>query len=290
LSGATGVVIATRNRRESLLPTLGELRALPERPPVVVVDNDSTDGTADAVRRLHPEVTVIQAGRNAGAAGRTLGARALETPLVAFSDDDSWWAPGSLARAARLFGRHPRLGLIAARILVGAEQRLDPTSATMLRTPLPPDPGLPGLPVLGFVACGAVVRRSAFLAMGGFEERLGVGGEEELLALDLAAAGWGLAYVDDVVAHHHPARAGPDRRGRDATVLRNLIWVTWLRRPPARAVLRTLALGVRGVRERAPQALLHASRGLPWALRERRPLPPRVERAARMLERASGPL
>src|SRR5688572_23074610 len=39
------VVIATRNRRDSLATTLRHLRALPERPPVVVADNASTDGT-----------------------------------------------------------------------------------------------------------------------------------------------------------------------------------------------------------------------------------------------------
>jgi hypothetical protein len=39
------VVIATRDRRDELLTTLGHLRALPERPPVIVVDNGSTDGS-----------------------------------------------------------------------------------------------------------------------------------------------------------------------------------------------------------------------------------------------------
>ena len=43
---------------------------------------------------------VVEAGRNLGAAARTLGARAATTPFVAFSDDDSCWAPGSLASAA----------------------------------------------------------------------------------------------------------------------------------------------------------------------------------------------
>jgi hypothetical protein len=49
------VVIATRDRRERLLATLGRIGGLPERPPLVVVDNGSCDGTADAVRRRHPD-------------------------------------------------------------------------------------------------------------------------------------------------------------------------------------------------------------------------------------------
>jgi GT2 family glycosyltransferase len=38
------VVIMTRNRREELLETLARMTALPERAPVIVADNASTDG------------------------------------------------------------------------------------------------------------------------------------------------------------------------------------------------------------------------------------------------------
>src|SRR4051794_1969000 len=52
------VVIATRNRRESLLRSLGHLCALSEAPAIVVVDNGSTDDTASAVKQKHPGVQV----------------------------------------------------------------------------------------------------------------------------------------------------------------------------------------------------------------------------------------
>ncbi len=51
-----GVVVATRNRFDELLTTLSHLRALPEKPRVIVVDNCSTDGTPKAVSRRFPEV------------------------------------------------------------------------------------------------------------------------------------------------------------------------------------------------------------------------------------------
>jgi N-acetylglucosaminyl-diphospho-decaprenol L-rhamnosyltransferase len=284
--GCVGVAIATRDRRETLLATLARLRELPERPPVVVVDNASGDGTVDAVRASHPDVRVLALDRNRGAGARNLAVRQLGTPYVAFNDDDSWWDPGALARAAAVLDAHPRVGLLAARVLVGPQARLDPTCAAMSRSPLSDAGGaaVPGVPVLGFVACGAVVRSAAFCAVGGFDARYGIGGEERLLAGDLAAAGWLLRYDERLVARHWPG-AGV-RRGRSARVVRNDLWSAWLRRPVRRvpaATLRALAGGGAGwhVLRGAGAAL----RGLPWVLRERRPHPHAVEAAVRRLER-----
>jgi GT2 family glycosyltransferase len=275
------IVLVTRDRRQRVLATLARLEELPERPRVVVVDNGSTDGTATAVRRHRPDVTLITCGRHVGSEARTLGVEAAETPLVAFSDDDSWWAAGALQHAADVFDAYPDLGLIAARIVVEPDGRLDPTCEAMRASPLPRDRPLPGPPVLGFLACGAVARRSAVLACGGFHHRYGFGGEEHLLAVDMAAAGWGLAYVDDVVAHHQPA-SGP-RSWQGGHELRNRLWSTWLRRPLPRAVRLTTTLSFDADGRGLP-ALLAALRGLSWVLRERRVVPPHVEQSLRLLD------
>ena len=273
------VVIATRNRGPELLGTLARLRALHERPPIVVVDNGSTDGTAELVRANYPGVQVVGLRRNLGGGARTVGARLVDSPYVAFSDDDSWWAPGALGRAVELLERHPRLAVLAARVLVGPEERLDPTCREMAHSPLPPAPDLPGPPVLGFIACGAVVRRDAFLEVGGFDVRLGVGGEEELLSIDLAARGWGLAYVEEVVAHHHPSPSR-DPSGRRRVQVRNALWSAWLRRPLDGAARRTAHLVALALHQPgAPSGLLLAMLGLPWVLRERRPVPRELEAA-----------
>jgi N-acetylglucosaminyl-diphospho-decaprenol L-rhamnosyltransferase len=260
-----GVVIATRNRRENLLGALEQITALPERPPVIVVDNHSGDGSVAAVAERFPSVRLLALERNRGAFARNLGATELGTPFVAFSDDDSWWQAGSLQRAATVFRRYPALGLIAARILVGPQRRLDSTAALM-RGPAPP--GLPGPRVDGFIACGSVVRRRAFEQAGGFCERFLIGSEEELLALDMAAAGWELCYVEEVTAIHTPEPGG--RNDRSWMSLRNALWTSWLRRPRRTALRDTLALAAAGGRDPAARrALVAGLRGLPWALSSR---------------------
>src|SRR4051794_24653535 len=161
---AVTVVIATRNRREDLLRSLPRHEA-----PVLLVDNGSTDDSVAAVRAAFPQVQVIELPRNVGAVARTIGVQRARTPLVAFADDEGWWAPGARARAAQVFAPHPRLAVLAGRVLVGPAERLDPLSAAMAAAPLGRHPEGAGPDVLGFAACGAVVRRSAFLEVGGFD-------------------------------------------------------------------------------------------------------------------------
>src|SRR3954447_14869606 len=165
------VVMITYNRRAEVLCSLGHLTQLPERPHILVVDNGSTDGTAAAVAGRFPQVEVLDAGGNLGAAGRTLGVRHVSAPCVAFCDDDTWWEPGGLRRAADLFDAHPRLAVLAGRVLVGPENREDAVWAVLASSPLPREPGMPGPPLLGLLAGASIVRRSAFLEAGGFEPR-----------------------------------------------------------------------------------------------------------------------
>lgn len=281
LEGKVTIVIVTRDRRDGLLRTLDRLQHGTPASPIVVVDNGSTDGTPSAVRAACiPGVEVVEPGCNLGAAGRTVGTRLASTPYVAFSDDDSWWAPGALARAAAEFDARPRFGLLAARVLVGDEEVLDPTCTAMGQSALPREADLPGPAVLGFLACGAVVRREAYLGVGGFHQVLGIGAEEELLALDLADAGWGLAYVDDVVAHHHPSPVR-DEVGRRRRQAANRLLIAWLRRP-ARVVLGRMAAAVGGRQSR--RAVLDALANLPEVLWERRVIDAALESRLRLLE------
>jgi GT2 family glycosyltransferase len=278
------VVIATRNRRGELLRTLARLRSLPERPQIVVVDNGSTDGTAHALRALQPGVCLLQLDRDHGSAGRNAGVRRAHTPYVAFCDDDSWWEPGALAGAVLLLDRHPQVGLLAARVEVGRGRRLDPICAAMRSSPLSSDTRVhPGRAVLGFLACAAVTRRDAFLSVGGFHPRFGIGGEEQLLAVDLAAKGWSVAYVDELLVHHHPS-SKRNRNERRIAMERNALWFYWLRRPLSTALRRTLGTAGRARADRDLQrAVWAAMRGAPWVLRSRHTLPPAVERDVRLL-------
>ena len=278
------VVVITHQRRDEVLLALSRLVALPEQPHVVVVDNGSTDGTAEAIRERFPQVELVASPENLGAIGRNVGVARVDTPYVAFCDDDTWWDPGSLRTAADVLDAHPRLAVVTARILVEPGGREDPIVPELRDSPVRGADWLPG-PALGsFLAGASVLRREAFTEVGGFCERLWLGGEEELMAGDLAAAGWELCYLPALTVHHQASKARDShRRRRDG--IRNTLWTTWLRRPARPALRRTVHLLRTLPRDRVTaHGLWAAARGIPWVLRERRVLPPHAEARFAALE------
>ncbi|WP_409181093.1 glycosyltransferase family 2 protein [Amycolatopsis sp. VS8301801F10] len=280
----TTVVVATRDRADELARTLTRLSTMDPPPPVIVLDNGSADHTAETAASFE-RVRVIRSPRNHGATARNQGVIAARTPYVAFSDDDSWWAPDAFRRAETIFDTHPRLGLLTGRTLVGPEEREDPINPALERSPLGTPPDAPGPLVLGFLACSAIVRRSAFLQVGGFDPMLHFGAEEQLLSYDLAAAGWQLCYAEDVVAHHHPSRSRPSPGWRRRAEARNHLLIGWQRRPADVCAAQLRRLFARARREPGLLAALPAAAvRLPRALARRRVLPAAIERQARLTE------
>src|SRR5689334_19889029 len=108
-------VMITYNRQREMLRSLDKLCSLPEAVKVILVDNGSSDGSAEAVGSRWPHVTIIRTKTNIGAAARNLGVEQAATPYVALCDDDTWWAPGCLAKAAELLDAYPRVALLTAR-------------------------------------------------------------------------------------------------------------------------------------------------------------------------------
>lgn len=290
LQDRISVVMITRNRAAEIGTALQHLLELPEKPHIIVVDNGSTDHAVNMAQEIDPAIEVIPLGHNLGGAGRNVGVQRAATPYIAFSDDDSWWEPGSLRRAVERFDSALDLGLIAARMLVGPEQALDPISDIMRTSPLAQDhgdgTGLAGVPIVSFVACGAIVRKSAFLQAGGFNAHFGVGGEEEVLAMDLMRNGWQLVYAEDIVAHHYPS-AARDVSMRQRRQVRNALWSIWLRRPMPSLVTSTHRITTMSLKDPPCRlGVLDALTGIPWILRARRPISASLDHRIRIAESA----
>ena len=295
LRDQVSVVVLTYNRREELLRTLQRMHEpadsayltdSADSAAIIVVDNASVDGSAEAVAQRFPQVRVIRLQHNVGAAGRNAGVEAAQTRYVAFCDDDVWWAPGSLARAANVMDAYPRLAAITGRVLVGEDEFEDPTSTEMAASPLDNQLGLPGTTVMGFLAGACMLRRAAFVSVGGYHPRFFLGIEEGVMAMDFMSMDWVMAYLPDVMIHHHPSPRR-DASSRRRLILRNALWCAWLRRPADSAWRETTRL-LREARHEPKffYTLMEAILGAPWVLRERRVIPARVEEAMRRVSEA----
>ncbi|HUH58645.1 MAG TPA: glycosyltransferase [Candidimonas sp.] len=283
LESRATIVVLTHNRRAQVLATLRTLQQLPGCWPIVVVDNGSDDGSANAIALRFPLVTLIRAKRNLGAAARNIGVAYAHTPYIAFCDDDTQWEPGALDKAVRLLDAAPSVAVVSACVEVGPTRMTDPTCVSMAHSPLARE-HLPGPQLLGFMAGACVFRTAAFYDVGGYWPPLFIGGEEELMALDLVERGWRIVYADDVKTRHFPS-AQRDSGLRERLLIRNAIWVAWMRRP-LRAAWHETRMQWRAARARgiALPTMLQMAVGLPRALRCRKVISPAVERMRLLLD------
>ncbi len=130
----------------------------------------------------------------------------------------------------------------------------------------------------------SIFRRSAFLEAGGFDPVVFISGEEEWLAVELAARGYWICYVPELVVHHHPSTIR-NVHARRSDAIRNTLWFLWLRRPWSVALTRTLWMVRTLPRDRhSLRGFAAALAGLPRLLPRRRVVPPWVESGLRMLD------
>jgi N-acetylglucosaminyl-diphospho-decaprenol L-rhamnosyltransferase len=207
------VVIPTLNGRERLLRALESLRAQTRRADeVVVVDNASTDGTAEAVARDYPEVTLIRSEENLGF-GRAInrGAAAAEGDALVLVNNDVVLEPQFLERMLEPLGEDG-VGMVAGVLVLARDPgRIDSAGIELdvtlrsydllwneplerlaeARTPVGP--------------CGgaAAYRFEAFRDAGGFDEAFFAYWEDVDLALRLRLAGWRCVLAPEARAHHH---------------------------------------------------------------------------------------
>jgi len=115
------IVIVSYNARTDLERCLASLN----RPPpsvsndIIVVDNDSSDGSAQAAERF-PRVKVVNAGSNLGfAAGCNLGFQASTSEMVLLLNPDTVVTPGAVDGLVRQFWSHSDVAVVGPRIVDG---------------------------------------------------------------------------------------------------------------------------------------------------------------------------
>lgn len=122
------VVVLTCNQRELTLRCLRSLRSFIDEADceLILVDNGSTDGTADAVAEAFPAVRILRLAANRGvAAGRNAGLRICTGEYLMILDNDTIANRDTIFGLAAFLRRHPEVGIVAPRLISpeGATQK-----------------------------------------------------------------------------------------------------------------------------------------------------------------------
>lgn len=159
------VIIATHNRSRLLLRAVESARAGAADPEIIIVDDASTDETAEVCRGL-VGTRYLRADRNQGVAGaRNLGLLACTGEYVSFLDDDDVRLPGTLDEQAEMLESAPHTGLVYGQALVG-DQNCIPTGDIFPRL-CPRGDVLWELLERNFIPCGsALFRKSCIFKVG----------------------------------------------------------------------------------------------------------------------------
>ena len=228
-SAVTTVAVVTYNSAQDVERCLAAIYAqLPAGAEVVVVDNNSADGTAELVRERFPQAHLIANPRNTGfGSANNQAIRASNGEYVVLVNPDCELAPGALDGLVRFMARHPRAAVAGGRLRYadGSFQHSAfrfPSLAQVLLDFFPLNWRLAesrwngryprawderafriDFP-LGALMC---VRRAAIDQVGLFDERFFMYVEEVDWCYRFQRAGWEIWHCPDALAVHHGGRS-----------------------------------------------------------------------------------
>ena len=232
------VSIVNTNSRELLLACLETLRGTTAE--IVVLDNASEDGSADAVRERFPDVGVLAQEFRAGfGANHNTVMRATEGRYVYVLNEDTTADDWGFARIVEYLDAHPRVAALGPRLTYPDGRLQD--SAWRFPTPLVSTLGLLTVGKLGVkqsrgdaphavdwvMGAALVLRRDALDEVGLFDDEFFLYSEEVDLQFRLRQAGWDVHYFPSATVVHHESQFSadiPERRINEMWRSRHRYW------------------------------------------------------------------
>jgi N-acetylglucosaminyl-diphospho-decaprenol L-rhamnosyltransferase len=246
----TSVIVINWNGRQYLQACLEALAAQQGVEfEALLVDNGSSDGSADFVRARFPAVRLVALAENLGfAAGNNAGAREARGRYLVFLNNDTVVEPGWL-QALRRGVEEPGFALATSRVVYMHDPAvIDSAGDGVLQWGAAfkrfhgtrsPEAARSG-EVFGVCGAACVVTRTVFDELGGFDEHFFVSHEDVDLSYRARLLGYRCRYVADAVVRHH----GSATLGRTSAVAvfhgqRNLEWL-YLKNSPLSILLRSM--------------------------------------------------
>ncbi len=244
------IIIVAYNGRDDLALCLRSLQAAghPDDE-IIVLDNASSDGSADLVEAAFPAVRLIRSAANVGfGEGNNLAAAQARGTFLAFLNPDTVVEPGWLDALIAALDASPQAGLATPKILLREDPEhintcggdLHLTGLHLCRGMGKPRTELTEAAAVGAISGAAfAMRRELFERLGGFDGSFFLYMEDTDLSFRVRLAGYTCLYApESVVRHRYVLRFGPDKtyyqeRNRYLMLLKGLRWPTLVVMTPA---------------------------------------------------------
>jgi len=267
-------MITTRNRANDLRQTCRKVKQMNPAPSGILITADGCeDETVEVVKSELPEAKLIVnlAGQGSVASRDRMMREATGDLILALDDDSYPEQTDAIKHIVALFEMNPKLAI------AHFPQRTDEYPETLAQT----DFG-PARLTRSFANSGAVLRRSVYLELPGFEKKFFHMYEEPDYALQCVAAGYEVLFTPQITIRHHFSGATRNEIRNHHRHARNEFWGTLIRCPFPQilglasyrifsefryAVKRGPAWVVR-----EPAWWLEAAAGIPYCLKNRRPI------------------
>ena len=106
------VVIPTYNRKHTLPRAIASVLNQTLQPTeIIMVDDGSTDGTADWIQETYPRINPIRQSNKGVSAARNIGIKSAKCDWIALLDSDDEWLPDKLERQVEAFNQNPGIKL-----------------------------------------------------------------------------------------------------------------------------------------------------------------------------------
>ena len=213
--GVVSVVLVNYRGADDTITCLGHLQEMDwpaDRLELIVVDNDSGDGSADRIRAAVPDATVVEAGSNTGfAGGCNLGVDHATGEFVAFLNNDARPHAQWVTAAVAALREDERTGAVASKVLDWDGEAIDYVdgSLTWFGMGYKREVGRADSPefdqpkdVLFATGAATVMPAAVFREVGGFDERFFMFYEDVDLGWRLNLLGYRVRYVPTSIAYH----------------------------------------------------------------------------------------
>jgi GT2 family glycosyltransferase len=201
------VGITTRNRPDALRRCLASIALIDDLVTEVIIVDDASDRPIDPVLKQIPEAIalktrIIEMPQRPGyIVGRNRMMRLAVNETVLMLDDDAYLIDAeAVTRACDVLRRHPDVAAVACAM---ADADGSPWPAAMQPSPVDYRCYVPS-----FIGFAALLRRSVFVKLGGYQESFYYYGEEKDYCLRLLDAGYNVVYLPDARVAHVQDPAG----------------------------------------------------------------------------------